>query len=250
MEIRAKHVGRVRINPADFLEIDREQLVRADFSGRQLEQFVAVEARFERCRFDGIQIRDACFGEGRRTSHYVECSFDGGRITGRPRGNARFERCSFRDIDIREWFCFSVEMIDCVFTGKLHKVVFNGSVPDFVRQRIRRDRNEFHGNDFYGAKLIDVAFRAGIDLTLQRLPIGPEYLYLPDARSAIASARRQLIEWTEPDRRSDALALLRGLESETEGGQEQLFLRPADFRGIGRRDVDDAVFDVLRAQAH
>jgi hypothetical protein len=82
---------------------------------------------------------------------------------------------------------------------------------------------------------------------MQRLPGGPEYVYVPNARAAIASARREVIGWTDLKRRREALSLIRTLEFETEGGQEQLFLRPASLSGPGSREVDQVVFDLLRA---
>ena len=49
----------------------------------------------------------------------------------------------------------------------------------------RPSRNEIEDNDFSRAKLIDVAFRTGVDLTKQRLPSGPECTYLDVAASAL-----------------------------------------------------------------
>ena len=57
-------------------------------------------------------------------------------------------------------------MIDCIFSGTLHKVVFYGADPESGRH------NEFRGNDFRETLFDDVGFREGIDLTLQRFPAG------------------------------------------------------------------------------
>jgi hypothetical protein len=112
-----------------------------------------------------------------------------------PGGLSRFVRCSFRNVNIRNWLCFAVELIDCTFSGKLQQAVFNGTPLAQKRALLGRDRNEFHGNDFSAADLIDVGFRTGIDLTRQRLPSGPEYLYLPNAREAVGRARSGIMRW-------------------------------------------------------
>jgi hypothetical protein len=144
-------------------------------------------------------------------------------------GNARFVRCSFKEVDLRDWFCFKVEVIDCVFTGRLQGVVFNGTPHPDENGILHRKQNEFRGNDFSGAELIDVAFRTGIDLSKQQLPSGSDYLYLPDAREAFNRARGEVVSWTDVDLRLAVLQSLRSFEWELNGGQEQLLLRPKDY---------------------
>ena len=122
------------------------------------------------CLQDRVQIQSAAFGSGRETSEFVDCTFNGARMNMAPGGFARFVRRSFRDVNIQDWACFTVEMIDCTFTGRLDTAIFNGTVPEDKRGIIGRASNEFHGNDFSAMNLIDVAFRTGIDLTKQVLP--------------------------------------------------------------------------------
>ncbi|MFI7603476.1 hypothetical protein [Actinoplanes sp. NPDC049681] len=97
-----------------------------------------------------------------------------------------------RDVDIRGLGDDHLELVDCVFTGKLRTTVFWDAAPQpeaekryqwalrlFAREGrpepsdyrklARRPSNEFRGNDFSGAELIDVSFR-GIDLSQQRRP--------------------------------------------------------------------------------
>jgi len=156
------------------LVFDHEELDGSDFSGRHLDQFVSIGSRFQSCRFAKMRIDDGSFGAGRETSEYLDCTFDGSMIRSAVGGNYRFVRCSFRNIDLRDWFCFCVEVVDCVFTGTLRKVVFNGTVPKDQRKDAGRERNRFEGNDFSGAVLIDVDFRTGIDLHRQKFPPGFE----------------------------------------------------------------------------
>jgi hypothetical protein len=106
---------------------------------------------------------------------------------------------------VRKWTCFEAEFIDCTFTGRLQTCIFNGTVSEEDRPWVGRERNEFRGNDFSGAELVDVAFRTGIDLDQQRLPTGPDYLYVPDAAAAIERAQRGLADWM-PDTEFQRLA--------------------------------------------
>jgi hypothetical protein len=248
MEPRARVVGWAKIDPEKSVDLSHEELHGADFSGRRLEHFSAGASRLEACRFDKVRIESASFGGGRAPSEYIECSFDGARIRFAPGGLARFARCSFRDVELRDWVCFAVELVDCVFTGRLRHAFFNGTVPEDQRVFVGRERNEFRGNDFSGMKLEDVGFRTGIDLAQQRLPSGPEYLYLPDAATTVQRARAEVVQWDDLDRRREAMVLINILEEEVVKGQRQLLLRPDDYSAL-RKDAIDGVFTLLRASA-
>lgn len=221
--------GRARIRPEDRVFLDHVELSDADFSGRKLVQLAVAGSRLVGCRFENVRVRGASMGAGRKMSHYVECSFDGARMTMGPGGYARFERCSFQDVDLRDWFCFAVEMIDCRFTGRLRKGIFNGSVPEDQRQVTGRSRNEFHGNDFSGMELIGVTFRTGIDLSRQLLPVGSEYLYMVDAAVGVQRARAAVTAWHDLAARREALTLIDILAAEVSGGQRQMLLRRDDY---------------------
>jgi hypothetical protein len=245
VSFRADSVGKANINKSQCVVLDHEQLRDVDFSGRKLVQFSSVGSRLEACRFDKTKIEDASFGGGREMSEYVDCSFNGGRIRFGPGGYARFLRCSFRDVDLRDWFCFTVELINCTFSGRMRKAFFNGTVPEEKRANAGRERNEFRGNDFSEMILIDVAFRSGIDLTQQKLPFGPDYIYVPEAVEAVQQARTRVISWDDVGLRQPAMTLIKLLEEELEAGQRQLFLRHSDYATLGREAVD-AVMVLLR----
>jgi hypothetical protein len=244
---QARSVGRMRIDESKLVHLDHARLQGADFSDRKLLMFSAVGCRLEACRFDGTRIDDASFGAGHEMSEYLECSFDGARIRHIGSARARFVRCSFRDVEVHEWFCLTGELVDCVFSGRLHKAVFHGKVPDDERAEIGREANEFHGNDFSAMRLIDVDFRGGIDLTQQRLPSGSEYLYVADAAQAVERARAQVIVWDDLELRRSALVLIGILEKDVAGGQRQLFLRPAGLHSVLGKDAVDAVAALLQA---
>lgn len=247
VSFQANSVGKARIDETKRVVLDHEEVHGVDFSGLKLVQFSAAGSRLEACRFDKTKIEDASFGAGRETSEYVDCSFDGARIRFGPGGYARFVRCSFRDVDLRDWFCFAVELVDCTFTGRLRKAFFNGIVPEDKRSSAGRERNEFRGNDLSAMTLIDVAFRTGIDLTQQKLPSGPDYIYVLDAAEAVQRARASVIGWDDLGLRKPAMTLINLLEEDVAAGQRQLFLRPADYTKLGK-DAVDAVMALLRGQ--
>jgi hypothetical protein len=241
--IRARVVRRHRVRDHERLVFDHERISGADFSGRRILQLSAQSSRFEACRFDRLQVDHASFGSGRSPSVYTGCSFDGARLRAGAPGHARFVGCSFREVDLRDWFCFTVELVDCVFTGKLTRSFFNGTVPEDAQSDLKRTVNEFRGNDFRGLTFIDVGFRTGINLLDQLLPEGANYVFVPDAAVAIQRARSRIVHWEDGESRRQAMIWLQQLEYDVDAGQRQLFLNRADERSV----FGDALADRLVA---
>jgi|SRR5215467_12349656 len=178
---------------ADLSSVDpqfrRRTHTGVDWSGHAFAHFVPVGCRFERCNFSNAVFLQGCFGGGLEDSIYIDCTFDRATITAIAPGNARFVSCTFRDVEIVAFFARSVEMVDCEFSGVIRKAFFNGTVPADRASGLKRTRNAFEGNDFSKARLVDVGFRTGINLKLQKLPPGwkNEDLTL---RPALPSSRR------------------------------------------------------------
>jgi hypothetical protein len=245
MRFEARFAGRGSIDPSQRIVLDHQELDGADLSGRTLIQFVAIGSRFKSCSFDRMRIEQASFGAGREASEYVDCRFDGARIRFGPGGDARFVRCSFRDVDLRAWICHSVEMVDCVFTGRLVRAVFYGSPPPHPLAITTRARNEFRRNDFSGMELVDVGFRGGVDLREQRLPSGPEYLYIPSAPDTVRRAMANVASLPDSTVRENVTKLLGLLDHTTSRGQQQLFLRKDTYQSFPS-DAVDSFFRLLR----
>jgi hypothetical protein len=249
VKFEARVKGRIDIPQVERVVLDHVQLHGEDYSGRKLMQFCTIGCRLEKCRFVKVSIATkAQFGSGLEMSEFVECVFDGSRLVGLG-GRSRFVRCSFRDVRGSHWIFNQAELIDCTFSGHLKKAIFSGAVPRQSRDDLGRERNEFRGNDFSAMKLIDVTFRAGIDLALQRLPSGPEYLYLADAEKVIEEARSRAASLPESESRKTALGILNNLADEVKAGQRNLFLRPADWlrlKSLSREGVETA-FALLRS---
>ncbi len=220
-------ITRYRDIPEDqIVRIDHATLQGMDYSNRKLVKFSAIGCRLENCKFDHVEINDASFGAGGEQSEYVDCSFDNARMTIPVGGYARFAGCSFRDVDIGSWICFAVEVIDCAFSGKLRGAIFNGTVPLENRKFANSEKNEFRGNDFSAVKFMDVTFRTGIDLTQQRLPSGPGYIYVPDPVAVLARSRQYVAgnPGLELEVRHAAARTLERMQQTVDKGQKQLFI--------------------------
>jgi hypothetical protein len=233
MKVEARFTGRrEKVRDEDYLHVEEERLEGEDFARLKLKGFSAYKARFERCSFEKVKIDDAGFGAGDAQSCYVDCSFDGARIEAAAPGDVRFERCSFRDVRLKNWFCWEVELVDCTFTGRGEKLLFNGTPQPDRQKAIGRSVNEFRGNDFSGMDLRDCAFRRAIDLTQNTLPSGPGTLVLADARAAVVAVRREVSGWDDDERRQGALQILEVLMNEVADGQDQVFVRLDTFKGL------------------
>ena len=248
MRIKASSKGSFKIPDDQRVVLDHARLDGENYSGRTLLQFASIGSHLHACNFDQIEIQSAAFGGGRETSEFVDCTFDGARMNMAPGGFSRFVRCSFQNVKIRNWICFTVEMIDCTFSGRLDTAIFNGAVPEDERAIIGRACNEFYGNDFSDLDLRDVTFRTGIDLTKQILPSGKDYLFLPYAAVTVSRAKSHVIGWSDEEMRRGAMAIIQGLEYELLGGQQQLLLRTSDRDGISGipRKAVDGLFALLR----
>ncbi|MGO4703282.1 hypothetical protein [Dyella sp. 2RAB6] len=213
--------------------VDRQIVSGETFRGQKWPDFVSIGATFKSCDFSKTRIDAAGFGAGGIQSRYLDCCFDDAEIYANAPGNARFERCTFRNVKIHVFRGLDAEFIDCLFTGVIKKAFFNGRP---LRDRpvpIDRDRNEFRGNDFSGAKLLDVGFRTGIDLRLQQLPNGDNYIYVEEGKKFVQSLPS--LELTEKYGNQFG-AIEKILLDEVAGGQQQIFLSikgfPARDRGL------------------
>ena len=253
MRTKARVTGRARKDPDQFVTLDHARVNGQDYSVRTIQKFTAIGSCLEQCCFKNARIRDASFGAGREMSEYVECNFDGMHFH-HGRGHARFVKCSFRGVDIREWFGQGTELIDCTFSGRLGTAMFFGKIPIGEDRRfLHRERNEFRGNDFSEMKFFDVNFGGGIDLTQQRLPSGPEYLYVADAASAIARLQSGLERWnSNPEARRAALTIAGTFTKIVKAGQQQLFLQPEGWYRMSDktfpRESLDKLFSLLGGQ--
>jgi len=87
-----------------------------------------------------------------------------------------------------------------------------------------RQFNEFRGNDFRDAQLMDCVFEGGIDLDANLMPGAPEYVVIRSAHDRIERARARMVEQPEGVRRR----ILARLDVYSMGGfktQKDIFAR-------------------------
>jgi hypothetical protein len=125
------------------------------------------------------------------------------------------------------WSLQEADVVDCVFTGRMTGGRSGGS---FWGAPLEQDiatagksANEFRGNDFTGCRLANMDFRRGVDLRLQRLPAGPNYLCVEDGAGALAALEEAASSWPEEQRRLAAVHA-RVLARTVADGQDQLFV--------------------------
>jgi hypothetical protein len=240
---------REQLDVDSHLVVDHRRLWRADLSHLRLDGFSANASSFRRCRFEDTVIESASFGEGRDPTLYYKCSFDGSRIAAPVPGRARFVACSFRDVRLNHWFCDAAEFVYCVFSGEAEESVFDARLSEQDAAELGRERNEYQGNDFRGMDFRDVAFRGGIDLSQQALPSAEDYVFLPDAASALRHVADHVAGWADDARRQSALSLLEVFGADVEGGQRQLLLRRSDFVRHHDADLVGDLFGALQRVA-
>jgi hypothetical protein len=233
------------IDADKMVRLHEETLTKADFSGRKLMSFSARACRFEDCSFDRMTVETIDFGGGRERSIYIRCSFDGCRFDLVFGGRARFEDCNFTNISVKTIQTRNAELVRCKFSGRIGTGQFYGSDPD---RPPGVSTNEFVDNDFSECDLRDVEFRNGIDLTRQKLPRGPDYLYVDNGARATQALRAELTPWPEATRKHEATLLLKHFESNLATGQRQLFFAAASiYKHFDRQLVQDVFAIVSRA---
>jgi len=208
---------------ADAVRLRGVDAEGVDFGGRAYVVFAVERSRFHGCSFDRAAIRFGQLGVGETV--YTACTFNECDLRGIDPGDARFESCSFVNAKISDWMAYCAEFVDCDFSTRIVNSIFSATPRNCSTGRAG---NEFRGNDFSRAELIETAFVGGIDLDLHRWPTGDEYVRVDDARNAIAVARAEVETWSDPDKQSVLVEL--DVLSRFAENQSSLFVR--------RQDVD------------
>lgn len=157
-----------------------------EFTGVRAWRMTWSDALFEQCTFDRMKLEHGRFGLP-PGSTFRDCTFVAADLRTIDPGHVRFERCDFANAKIEGWFAFCAEFVDCSFAGaKIARCKFSGKPLECfgLFQLRRRRRNEFHGNDFRTAALLDTSFAYGIDLDAQLLPQGWPYVRIETRASA------------------------------------------------------------------
>jgi uncharacterized protein YjbI with pentapeptide repeats len=181
----------------------------------------------------GVSAKSVNFGGGLSQSIYTDCIFEDCDFVFGAIGNAKFSRCHFNRCRLSHIFGTKLEMLDCSFPEtRIEKAVFHGKSRAIVSGEGKRERNEFTGNDFSTADLIDVSFRGGIDLTKQALPTGRDYIFVADmGRASIVAQEISELDLGSPDAKR-AQSIQKMLECLSSSGQRQTLLRLSGFEAL------------------
>jgi hypothetical protein len=192
--------------------LHRATITGVDFRRARFDKFSLGGCLFDHCDFRGLALErklGPLFSATPR-SVFRDCRFDDADMRRAPLGQTRFERCTFDDARIAGIHAGAAEFVGCRFAGPLDGVTFYGapSGPEVKRLDPPRRRNEFHGNDFRDADMIDVVFVAGIEMDRQRFPDDELHVRVERFQRRLAKARDEIRQrWYERER-APALAML------------------------------------------
>ena len=186
-----------------------------DLSRSKFDRLMPSGCTFVRCDLRSVTLdrRLAPLFKARERNTFRECRFDNADLRAIDPSASRFEACVFDGADLRGWNATMAEFVDCHFAGTVERVRFHGVPWGAGAEDIlpRRSVNEFRGNDFRDAVLIDVAFVMGVDLAKQRWPDSDNYVRLDRIHQRLTRGHSELLGWKDLGERSEALAMMREL---------------------------------------
>ncbi len=234
--------------PTRVLAFDRAVLEEADFTRAAFDELRAAGCVFARCEFRGVvfEPRFQPLFSGRPQSVFRECVFDGADLRRVHPGQARFEGCSFLGANLEGWTAYCAEFVECRFSGKIARARFYGRPwgPEAGALEPQRTVNEFRGNDFRAAELVQTAFVNGIDVLAQQWPEREDYLYLDRIHQRITRAHAEIMRWRDIEGRKSALAMLQAT-SILYSRQREIIVRRGEPPVPTPPDVAERVWDSL-----
>jgi len=227
--------------PGTSVEIIGARFTDVRVPRTHFDVLLVAAATFQRVTFDQVEVNAGDLGVADGTL-YRESTFDRCFLAGVDPGLARFERCRFKSCNLDGWFANCAEFVSCTFDGSsLRDSIFFGH-PFECGDATQRKTNEFRDNDFTNATIEGTRFD-GINLTAQRLPVGPEVI--DDAAARVKAAAKAIAKWPDEDRRRAATGVLAILVRPGEK-PKQLVLDPGRFTDPMLQAVVPEVFELLR----
>lgn len=195
--------------------LQRATIGDVDFSRATFDRLAPSGCTFVSCDFRKATLdrRLQPLFKARQRNTFRECRFDGADLGSIDPGASRFERCTFDGADLQGWNAVVAEFVDCQFAGRVSHVRFYGRPwgPSAAEIDPPRTANEFRGNDFRGAELVDVAFLMGIDISKQRWPEGDDYVRLDRIHQRLTRGRSEILRWKDLEARGEALEMVQSL---------------------------------------
>ena len=223
-EVRARLVGRRMVADSERLLLGDQVVQDRSFAEHKWVQLAIWGSTVDRCSFDKQRVEAAQVGGGPNRTIIRDCTFNDSQWGSTSLGKVRFERCSFLRFRANAWLARRVDLVQCTFSGQLRDAVFWASDPQDPGGDGSFGKNEIARNDFSACDLVGPAFRGGIDLIDQRMPIAPHYLLVVDARAAVARAYADVVTWKDLEWRRKALNALKTMRSDIDTGQLSLLL--------------------------
>lgn len=228
--------------------LQRATIADVDFARASFDKLAPSGCVFLRCDFRKATLdrRMAPLFKARRRNVFRECRFDGADLRAVEPGSSRFESCVFDGADLDGWNAQTAEFVDCHFAGRLARVRFYGKPWGQGAAEVdpKRTSNEFRGNDFGEAELVDVAFLMGIDVAQQRWPEGDDYVRLDRIHQRLTRGRTEIARWKDLTARSEALDMVRTL-SFLYMQQNDVIARRADPETTTTPEIQRKVWDAL-----
>lgn len=235
----------IRFDPParTLVEFRHAAMTAVDLSRTRFDNYAASDTVFSQCDFRHARINAGILGADAETV-YRDCRFDSARLAGVDALFARFERCTFDNANIKGLRAVSAEFVECHFAGRVEQVAFAGTPDPRVARAISsfRTTNEFRGNDFREAELIDCMFIRGIDMATQLWPASDSYVRLDHLRERLLRARAEVARWQDNSSREEALSMLRTYEPVSRT-QDELFARRDDIKMP--TEIRDRVWEIL-----
>ncbi|MBU6423636.1 MAG: pentapeptide repeat-containing protein [Chloroflexota bacterium] len=195
--------------------LQRARVADVDFGRASFDRLAPTGCTFVSCDFRTATIDKKLLPLFRAKERNVfrDCRFDGVDLRGVDPRASRFEGCVFDRADMSGWNATTAEFVDCRFGGRTAHIRFYGRPwgPGASELDPKRTLNDFHGNDFSAAELVDVTFVMGIDIAKQRWPESPEYVRLDRIHQRLTRGRAEILRWKDLERRSEALQMLQSL---------------------------------------
>lgn len=195
--------------------LQRATVADVDFARASFDRLAPSGCTFVDCDFRHATLdkRLLPLFTARSRNVFRGCRFDGADLRGIDPHASRFEQCMFDDADMSGWNATTAEFVDCHFSGRTAHIRFYGRPwgPAAAQLEPKRSTNEFRGNDFRGADLVDVTFVMGIDIGKQKWPDGPDYVRLDRIHQRLTRGRAEILRWKDLEARSDALQMVQAL---------------------------------------
>lgn len=226
---------------------ERATIEGVDFRRAAFAELRPTGCVFVRCDFRGM-VFDArlqpLFTNGAR-SIFRECRFDEADLRKSSPGPSRFEDCTFDGARLEGWTSYTAEFVDCHFAGLVQGAKFYGKPHGVTADQLVPPRavNEFRGNDFRDAVLIDTLFVHGVQFAKQRWPGEPGHVRFERVHQRLQRARVEAMQWPDTADRTAALEMIMRLSTQYQ--QQTELVRVRHDGGRTDTEIQDRVWALV-----